>query len=153
VSDEKRIVIECDCVPCHDWMAFSSWYSFRKMAPHLEVVVKVEMDRPLFRWVPILSSRTKVVFSGDLLIPPTVMAVREFSGDWSLSSSKSESQTFLVDYSLGCGNFVVDKWINKDRHPFHNALRNFGTSKMTVNEVAVLKMWERCEVLHRAVGV
>lgn len=151
--DSKRIVIECECIPCHDWMAFSSWYSFRKMAPWLEVCIKVEMNKPLFRWVPILSSRFKTATEGDLFVSPTVMAVRDFSGDWSTSSSKSEIQTFLVDYSMGCGNFVVDKWINKDRHPFHNALKNFGTSKMTVNEVAVLKMWERCESLHRAVGV
>ncbi len=115
--------------------------------------VAVDLDRPIFRWVPILSSRFRGEKDGDFVVPPTVMAVRDFQDDWSVSSSKSDRQTCLVDYSSGCGNFVVDKWINKSQHPFHNATRRFGTSAMTVNEVAVLKMWERCEAVHRATGV
>jgi hypothetical protein len=134
-------------------MAFASWYSFRKLMPEVEVCVAVDLDRPIFRWVPILSSRFRGEKDGDFVVPPTVMAVRDFQDDWSVSSSKSDRQTCLVDYSSGCGNFVVDKWINKSQHPFHNATRRFGTSAMTVNEVAVLKMWERCEAVHRATGV
>lgn len=134
-------------------MAFASWYSFRKMLPEVEVKVDVDLDLPIFRWISTCGSKAKGSSPEDVLIPPTVMAVRDFVGDWSVSSSKSADQTCLVDYSEGCGNFVVDKWINTNRHPFHNALRRFGTSTMTVNEVAVLKMWERCEAVYRAAGV
>lgn len=150
---KNRIVIRCDCVPCHDWMAFAAWYSFKKFLPHTKVCVDVDLKRSIFRWVPVLSSMARVRLEGDFVVAPTVMAVRDFRDDWSVSPSKSEIQTCFVDYSEGCGNFVVDKWINTNQHPFHNASRRFGTSKMTVNEVAVLKAWERCEALYRATGV
>lgn len=134
-------------------MAFASWYSFRKILPDVEACVDVSLKRPIFRWVPVLSSRFRVAREGDFVVPPTVVAARDFEGDWSVSSSKSEIQTCLVDYSEGCGNFVVDKWINSNRHPFHNAMKRFGAENMTVNEVAVFRVWESCEALYRATGV
>jgi hypothetical protein len=153
VENPKRIVIECNCSPCHDWMAFASWYSFRKMIPDLEVSVRVHLDGPIFRWVHRLSSISRSRSEGDLTIPPTVVAARDFLDDWSISPAKSQAQTCLVDYSGGCGNFVVDDWINTNRHPFHKATLRFGTSSMTANESAVFRLWESCESLHRAAGV
>lgn len=153
MQERKRVVIRCQFSPCHNWMAFASWYSFRKMIPEAEVCVDAGSSGPIFRWVPVLSSRARGPRAGDFVVGPTVMAVRDFEGDWSVSSSKSDSQTCLVDYSEGCGNFVADKWINSSRQPFHNAMARFGSSAMTVNEVAVLRMWERCESLYRATGV
>lgn len=153
MPEKKRIIIECECLPCHDWMAFAAWYSFTKLLPEVEVCVRVDIERAIFRWVPILSSIARAKVEGDFVVPPTVLAVRDFCGDWSVSPALSDTQTCFVDYSEGCGNFVVDKWINTNQHPFHNALRRFGSSNMTVNEVAVLKMWERCEALYRATGV
>lgn len=149
----ERIVIDCQCTPCHDWMAFASWYSFRKMLPDVPACVRVVLDRPMFAWVPRLASRARSAEESDLVVAPTVMAVRDFCGDWAISPARSSEQTCLVDYSGGCGNFVVGKWINTDRHPFHRASARFGAASMTVNEVAVLKMWERCESLYRAAGV
>lgn len=119
----------------------------------MEVCVDVDIKRPIFRWVPILSAIARSKNEGDFVVPPTVLAVRDFLGGWSVTPASSSDQTCFVDYSGGCGNFVVDKWINTNQHPFHNASRRFGTSKMTVNEVAVLKVWERCEALYRATGV
>lgn len=154
MEERQRIVIECKCMPCHDWMAFAAWYSFRKMMPEIEVCVDVTLDKPLFRWLHIFSSKRKdSPLHRDIVFPPTVMAVRDFAGDWDVSPCNSNFQTCLVDYSEGFGNFVVAEWINKDQHPFHRALRRFGTANMTVNEVAVLKIWERCEVLYRSAGV
>jgi hypothetical protein len=153
VDDPKRIVIDCRCTPCHDWMAFASWYSFRKMLPDMGVAVRVRLDRPMFRWVSRFSSFCRGSSEGDMVIPPTVVAVREFLGDWSVSPAKSATQTCLVDYSDGCGNFVVGDWINTNRHPFHKATLRFGTSGVTVNELAVLRLWEGCESLYRGAGV
>lgn len=153
VEDKKRIVIECSCSPCHDWMAFAAWYSFRKMIPDVEVCLDVEIDRPMFRWMHIFSSKRTAGPWRDVVFPPTVIAVRDFEGDWTPAPSRSNSQTCLVDYSGGCGSFVVAEWINRNRHPFHRALMRFGRADMTVNEVAVLKMWERCESLYGSAGV
>jgi len=132
-------------------MAFASWYSFRKALPDCRVVVSVDLDKPLFRWASVFGALVHRR-EADFRFPPTVLAVRDFEGDWGVSSSKSDEQKFLVDYSGGCGNFVVDKWINTNDVPFGGALKRFGTSNMTVNEVAVLKFWERCNDLYRSVG-
>lgn len=153
MGDPRRIVIECECEPGHDWMAFASWYSFRKILPDQIVCVRVRLNKPMFRWVSRLSSFAKGVEAGDMAISPMVVAARDFMGDWSVSPAKSPLQTCLVDYSGGCGNFVAGDWINKSRHPFHKATLKFGTSAMTANEMAVLRLWEGCEGLYTATGV
>ena len=112
----------------------------------------VDIERPIFRWVYRLSSVSKVPREGDLVLSPTVVAVRDFIGDWSVSSAVDTKQTCFVDYSSGCGNFRAEDWINKNQHPFHKATLKFGTSRLTVNELAVLKLWENCESLYRAAG-
>lgn len=133
-------------------MAFAAWYSFRKALPDSLVLIDVDLERPIFRWAAVSGSLARGRKS-DFAFPPTVVVVRDFEGDWAVSPSKSTAQTALVDYSEGCGNFVVDEWINKNQAPFHRALDRFGTSDMTVNEVAVLKLWERCNDLYRSMGV
>lgn len=134
-------------------MAFASWYSFRKLLPDRQVCVRVRLDKPMFRWVSRLSSFAKGFQEGEMAISPTVVAARDFVGDWSVSPAKSPFQTCLVDYSGGCGNFVVGDWINTNRRPFHKAALRFGTSTMNANELAVLRLWESCEGLYTAAGV
>jgi len=133
-------------------MAFAAWYSFRKMLPGARVSLDLRLDKPLFRWASVFSCPISGGSAHDVVFPPTVMAVREFAGSWEVSSSKSNSQTCFVDYSEGCGNFVVDKWINTNRVPFHRALKRFGTGSMTVNEAAVFRVWEACDNLFRSAG-
>lgn len=133
-------------------MAFAAWYSFRKALPDSRVLVEVDLDKPLFRWAAVSGSLARGRAS-EFSFPPTVVAARDFEGDWTVSPSKSASQTALVDYSGGCGDFVVDKWINSNQVPFHRALKRFGTPDMTVNEVAVLRLWERCNDLYWSLGV
>lgn len=132
-------------------MAFACWYSIRKFVPNCTVSVEVRLDKPLFRWASTMGLLRRV--ESSIRLSPSALAVRDFCGDWSVSSSKSNSMTCLVDYSEGCGNFTVDKWINSRRTPFDRALRRFGTPDMTANEVAVLKVWEKCYDLYRSVGV
>lgn len=153
MEDPERIVIDCECTPCHDWMAFASWYSFRKFLPDRRVSIRVRLGKPLFRWVSRLSSFTKEIERGEMSISPAVFAARDFVGDWSVSPAKSPLHTCLVDYSGGCGNFVLNDWINTIRHPFYKATLRFGTSAMTANEMAVLRFWESCEGLYTATGV
>lgn len=131
-------------------MAFASWYSLSKRLPDSGIAVEARHCH-LFNWarrlgIPILSS------APGFRISPTVVAVRDFDGDFSISSSKGEDQTCLVDYSEGCGNFVAAEWINTSRVPFSNAARRFGTGGLTVNEVAVLSVWEQCYNLYLHAG-
>jgi hypothetical protein len=80
------------------------------------------------------------------------MILREFNGSCDPVSSKSNNQASFIDYSDGCGNFVVDKWINNQEVPFYRAMRRFRTHDLTVNEVAILNFWERCGFVYKSVG-
>jgi hypothetical protein len=152
--DDKDLsfVIECKSNQCHDWMAFASWYSIRKRMPDSKVSIHVSLDRPFFRWANKVGVRLSRVLPEGFVIPPTVAAARDFDGSLGISSSKSDDQTCLVDYSQGCGNFVVDEWIHKTDIPFERALRRFGTQNMTVNEMAILALWESCHNIYQSVG-
>lgn len=149
---DLKITICCDCNFCHEWMAFASYYSIKKRIPDCEVSLQLRLTKPIFRWADRL--RVKIIknSSSSFKIPPTVMAVRDFSGDLKISSSKSNIQTTFVDYSEGCGNFVVDKWINTSKVPFFKATRRFGDSNLTINEMAILTVWEQCHHVYQSAG-
>lgn len=134
-------------------MSFASWYSIRKRLPDCPVSIETRITHPMFSWT--YRAGVRITRNSDALfkIDPTVMAVRDFGGDLSVSSAKSESQTTFVDYSEGCGNFVVSEWINNSNIPFYKALRRFGSyQKLTVNEVAILEFWEKCHHVYRTMG-
>lgn len=149
---DLKITISCDCNQCHNWMAFASWYSIKKIIPDCEISLKLNLNKPLFRWTNIFGVRVSKNSSFQLEIPPTVMAVRDFDGNFNISSSKSNTQTTFVDYADGCGFFVVDKWINSKDVPFFKAIRRFGNSNLTVNEMAILTIWEKCHHVYLSAG-
>lgn len=148
----ESVAIRCECLPCYDWMAFASWYSFRKWLPDCSVHIELNLDKPLFRWANRLGVKITKEADTQISIPATVMILREFTGDTNIVSSKSDTQASFVDYSYGCGNFVVDKWINSTSVPFFRALKRFGTGNLTVNEMAILSAWERCGQIYQSVG-
>jgi len=153
VEPNLVIAIKCECMPAHDWMSFASWYSISKRLPDAKVEVQATLTVPIFGWARKVG--VKITRNSDALfnIGPSVMAVRDFYGDFSIASSKSDTQTTFVDYSDGCGDFVVEKWINKTDVPFGGCLRRFGShKKLTVNEMAVLEFWERCHNVYRSIG-
>jgi hypothetical protein len=151
-NKDLKITISCECNQCHDWMAFASWYSIKKQIPDCEVSLKLNLIKPIFRWANIFGIRVSKNSSSEFQIPPTVMAVRDFYGDLNISSSKSNEQTTFVDYAAGCGFFVVDKWLNSNDVPFFRALRRFGSGNLTVNEMAILTLWEKCHYVHLSAG-
>jgi len=150
VSDLSNITIVCDCLPHHDWMSFASWYSLGKRLPDARVSLECRHCH-LFAWARRLGVPIKSAAPG-FRIAPTVIAVRDFEEDESISSSKSDVQTCFVDYSDGCGNFVVGDWINNGKVPFLNAAKRFGTGSLTVNEMAILSVWEQCHNLYLHAG-
>ena len=134
-------------------MSFVSWYSLRKRLPDCVVEIETKLTHPIFAWVPRVGSRIVRKSDAFIKISPTVVAVREFHGDLTISSSKSNSHTCFVDYSEGCGDFVVSKWINTTDVPFYRASRRFGSYRdLTVNEVAILELWEKCHHVYRTMG-
>ena len=151
---DLSIAIRCECNPCGDWMAFASWYSIRKRMPDCVVSVETILNFPMFKWANKFGVKILKNSPAKVKIPATVMVVRDFSGDFNISSSKSSDQTAFVDYKDGCGNFVVDEWINTSKVPFEHALRRFGSyNNLTVNEMAVLTFWEKCHLLYQSLGV
>jgi len=147
----SNIAIVCECLPCHDWMSFASWYSLSKRLPDSAVVLEVRHCH-LFSWARRLGVRIAGQSENSFKISPSVVAVRDFDGDASISPAKTEIQTCLVDYSGGCGNFVVGDWINNSKVPFFNAVKRFGTGSLTVNEMAILNVWEQCHNLYLHAG-
>lgn len=134
-------------------MSFASWYSIRKRLPDCSVTLEVKLSQPMFGWANRAGIRIARKSEAEFKIDPTVMAVRDFKGDLSISSAKSNIQTCFVDYSSDCGNFVVDEWIHKVEVPFQKAFRRFGSYRdLTVNEVAVLEFWEKCHQAYRIMG-
>lgn len=154
MNNDLSIAIQCECNPCCDWMAFASWYSIKKMIPECVVSIETSLKLPIFKWANKFGVKILKSSGAEFKIPATVMAVRDFSGDFRISSSKSNDQTAFVDYKDGCGNFVVDEWINTSKVPFDHAFRRFGAyNNLTVNEMAVLNFWEKCHLLYQSAGV
>lgn len=134
-------------------MAFASWYSIRKKLPDCIVTLDVKLSKPIFGWSNRAGVRIVRNFVADFKISPTIMAVRDFVGDLSISPVKSDLQTCFVDYSGGCGDFVVNEWIHNAEVPFYKAFRRFGSYReLTVNEAAILEFWEKCHQVYRIMG-
>lgn len=147
------ISIVCECSLIHDWMAFASWYSFKKFLPDCKVLLETKLSFPLFQWTHRAGVRIVHKSNSEIKFRPTTMAVRDFVGDFEISSVKSEKQSCFIDYSEGCGNFIIKKWENNKHPPFYKALIRFGRyNKLTVNEFAVLDFWEKCDQIYRTMG-
>lgn len=153
-------IIKCEATANQNWMAFASWYSINKNLPDAKVVVAVERSDAspeLFRWVRkcggtlVRYKGTIPKVEGDKIIEikPTIMALRTFR-DEEIVAAKSSKQATLVDYSEGVGCFVAAEWIDKVLLPFPRATRRWATDTMSVNEVAILELWQKCGPLYEA---
>lgn len=148
-------IINCNLTPQHDWMAFASWYSISKNFPDAKIIVTAQRDIPSaeFSWcrkcqVPLIQYKEvlpELDVEKTIVISPSVMAVRS-NDDLRIVSSKSSEQSSLVDYLDGCGRFVTNEWIHKKGSPFSRASAKFTAGDLTVNEIAILKLWERCAI-------
>ena len=155
----NNFVICCENNVMHEWMSYASWYSLYKQFPDAEVVIAIERSlsrRDLFTWTGKLKIQ-RFYYNPPLdqikTIVPTVMAVRDCGEEFGPVSSKSDVLATLIDYSDGCGNFVVSEWINKMDTPFFRAVKRFVTEDITVNEMAVLKLWEKMYSLFCSVKI
>jgi hypothetical protein len=152
------VIIRCHQHPCDRWMSFASWYSLYKLIPDAMVAVCLLRGAPgltSFGWpykckVPIFQCTEDddpfdCVSFGDrkrFYMKSSTMAVRSYEGILNVTHAKSSEMTTFVDYSEGCGKFVASEWINRLDVPFAQ-VDSFRQDDMTVNEIAVLKLWER----------
>jgi len=154
------ILIDCEFRPGHNWMAFAACYSIYKNLPDAQAVILLRRGVSIFNlfgWcyrfgVPLFQhsgnlreSELLTNFEKVVKIPPTVMAVRgygEFGDLVGPLSVKSDEFPTFVDYSAGCGRFVLADWIDRVEGPFRGANR-FATNELTPNEKKVLALWQQ----------
>lgn len=154
---DLSIIIECDSNFCDSWMCFASWYSIQKKLPNSDVFIVVS-NSYLFDWankakVCFLRNKSKISKNIVKIIKPSVIAVRDFDGNFDIVSSKTNISSTFVDYRYGCGSFELYKWANSKKPPFENALKKFSTFDLTINENAILNIWEQaCPLYKQLVG-
>jgi hypothetical protein len=97
-----NILLACDCLPHHEWMAFASWYSISKNLPDAQVTLlchRHQMNYQLFSWPKkcglkfgfhrATDKRGQIEFGlGQqllslplLVLDPEIMVLREFEPD------------------------------------------------------------------------
>lgn len=102
-GDGISVLICCDYLPHHHWMAFAAWYSIQKNMPDATVGIMCNrnlMKRKCFDWAPKCDvkfdlhkpcsweEQIKKAFDSEFLKPPIiaikphVMATREFGDEW-----------------------------------------------------------------------
>jgi|688.fasta_scaffold681932_2 hypothetical protein len=157
-ESDLAIIIECEILRCHHWMSFASWYSIQKKLCDVPVYLALSgTNKGLFGWasrcgVRILRNQFNIDRPIIKRMQPTVMAVREFDGNFNIVSSKTDITSTFVDYRFGCGKFIIEEWHNKVDVPFEKALKRFSTYDLNVNELAILNLWEQCYISYRAIG-
>jgi len=148
-----NVIINCEEKVHHDWMAFASWYSIVKNLPDAQVQIYCKRTgnslRQLFGWtyrykVPLIKYHSINLPENSFQISPEIMAVSIYNKDalGPITTKSNENSTF-VSYLEGCGKFVLSEWINSIRSPFE-VVGKLYTDNLTVNELKVLKLWEKC---------
>jgi hypothetical protein len=159
-GENLAIIVACKYLRCHNWMAFASYYSISKNLPDAQVFITIARTNNLgtFIWPGKFGIKTINHNDGEtpeiktdkeiISISPSVMAIRPYNKELlGPTEAKSEKLTTFIDYSTGCGSFVMSEWINMLKSPFSRATKRFMTDSCTSNEIAVLKIWERISKL------
>lgn len=154
-GDGLSIVVECQYLKHHHWMAYASWYSLKKNLPDAHIIIYCKREKghdPLFQW----AVKLRIPFSYnspkqyDFTIPCDVMAIRSWHGGKIFDAKSQEICTF-ISYKNGCGNFVLSDWINKKDAPFFR-VDKLKSADMTVNEFKVFDLWKKMLLVYREVG-
>ena len=140
-----------------DWMAFSLCYSLQKFLPDAEVFIKYskksQISKQLFNWIVNLNIKNINKLSEPyLILESSAIMIRpieaiSYDNKEICSEAKEDKFTPFVSYQKGCGNFVLDEWINKEEYPFSHA-DNFMTEDVCANEVQILKLWRQMNTLY-----
>ena len=152
-GDGLTVVIKCDPVPMHGWLAFADWYALGKNLPDAKVelaVQQVAVVWDVFSWAYRLGIKIHY-YNGEfnasnreaLVFSPLTIAIRDGRDEVGPVSCKSDAATTFVSIDEGCGKFNPAEWIDRPAQ-FHKAVKKFRNEEMTSNEMRVLEMWDRC---------
>jgi hypothetical protein len=160
-GNELHVVIECENNSLHSWMSFASWYSVVKNLPNAGVTIvckrgKIPTVREHFMW----ARRAKVNFfiyeneycvktdKKIFKIPASVMAIRAYDAQLlGPVDVKTDVLATFVNYSEGCGKFVISEWINREVGLFREVSK-FETAEMSINETKLLNLWNKSHKLY-----
>jgi hypothetical protein len=139
-------------------MSFACWYSIDKNLPDAKIVVAYKRAEPkwdLFHWtrkckiqlMAYVQEPAWDVFGGQfsiVVLPPHSLAIRSYNQkNVGPTDVKDNAFSTFVSYPNACGGFNTARWIDKLGAPFYKAVRRFGTSDCTADEIKVLELWER----------
>lgn len=170
-GDGLSIIIDCDDIPIHNWMGFASWYSIYKNLPDAKTVIACKWKATrtqYFSWTgrckvkcfkyyndedpkDVLIKNKILKSHNNIIIKPFVIVLREYDGNNNIINSKSDESGVFIDYSAGCGRFEMEFWKDKNTPPFRNAVKRFNNGNLSVNELKILKFWEKCEKVYYSV--
>ena len=147
------VLISCEYTFHHNWMSFASWFSIYKNLPDAQVGVfckRSDLSASLFYWplrykIPFIKySNEFTIPVGSMVITPDVLAVGVYNEDAiGPVDVKNEENFTFVSYLEGCGEFVLNQWIDISRNPFNITGRLY-SNNLSVNEYRVFKLWEKC---------
>jgi hypothetical protein len=151
-----NIICLCGFKFFHSWTALSFWYSVQKCLPEAQFNLaceKGEGNPRVFDWayrlgIPILYYKDFISDSHDrnnVFLPSFTIASRTYDKDNLVVSSKSNDLGTFINYSEGVGSFIIDEAINNNRPPFGAAANFLTTKDMTLNELLVIKSWEKID--------
>jgi len=154
-----NIVISCEYLRHHSWMAFASWYSIFKNLPDAKVQIlcdRTGLPEVLFNWtnkckVPIYHvNKSDLEVENSFNITPDVMAVSTYEPEMlGPGPARSDENFTFVSYLDGCGKFVFSEWIDSIRNPF-GVTNNLYSNDLKLNEYRILKLWEKCNKTYNA---
>lgn len=145
-GDGLSIIIDCKNTFQHNWMAFASCYSIYKNLPDAKICIQCERgtDGEFFKWADKFNAKLRYYKKNDgFLIKPYVMAIRHYYENFGPSDVKADEFTTLVSYENGCGKYEV-----ADKVPFKFATKRFYKHGINSNELKILKMWEKIDVIY-----
>lgn len=141
---EYNFLIECDESECNYWMSFVSWYSIVKNIPNSKVFLNKS-----YKWaskVGVCKLKNKQN-NFNLILSPSVVAVRSLENEnFVISSSKSDIFSTFVDYRYGCGKLKLNSIVP----PFEQVFKKYLDEDVTINEKAVLNIFQKCSNLYKA---
>ena len=144
---EYFFLIECDESNYNYWMVFACWYSINLNVPNSKIYLNKKNNWKWTQKIQINYLNNNKINDFDLVLSPSTVAVRPIeNNEITISSSKSNVFSNFVEYKYGCGKLNLNSFIP----PFDNVLKKYLKEDMTVNEKAVLNIFQKCSNLYKA---
>ena len=144
---EYFFLIECDESNYNYWMVFACWYSINLNVPNSKIYLNKKNNWKWTQKIQINYLNNNKINDFDLVLSPSTVAVRPIeNNEITISSSKSNVFSNFVENKYGSGKLNLNSFIP----PFDNVLKKYLKEDMTVNEKAVLNIFQKCSNLYKA---